>query len=383
MSDRSTNHGARTLKSGLPFELRVLYFLVIAAFVVQVGWTISGGMLLRTNATAMCPQVCVGSLVIDRPLAPHSHVHRGETVSIIAPGSRTLDTRRVVHVFANGTFETKANSSSSIDPWTLTSADVKGVTVATVWGLGWLGSALPFLALGVALIVLVRRHIDQNVRRTFDRLFFIVLVGLPLWILNPLIRSRVMSSAPVGAYGYQRLKVLNTGLVPAQFTATQGQFKNFVAPAREVALSGRSQADGHVTFSQFVSFHWWGWVIVLVVILTPIALLVREIAAAQRRAYLEKSRTHVRAAWASSRPRNDTGASLRDERPHSTPRRVDDDVLGSSPVSLLARDQLFTRNDVANNFEHYVEFVPKTKKKKKNKTAKSKSERKRSDTKGE
>ncbi len=364
-------------KAGLPVELRALYFLLIVAFVVQVGWTIGGGMLLRETGTAMCPEVCVGSLVIDRPLAAHSDVRRGETVSIVEPGTRSLVTRRVVDVFANGTFEVKADSSHTREPWVLSPADVKGVSVATVWGLGWLGTALAFMAVGAALLLLVRRHIDTNVRRVFDRLFFVVLVALPLWVMNPLIRSSVVKTRSLGAH-LARLELVNTGLLPAQFTASGGQFKDFIAPGRDVALSGRVQPDGLVSFSQFVSFRWWGWAIVLVVILVPLALVVREIAAAQWRSNLANKPTRsipARRAGSASPATRESVASRSNEEvlpwAGGAPRRPQVDTL---PM-VAAGDHLFAHNDVANNFEHFVDLSPKEKKKKKGKSAKSKSAR--------
>jgi hypothetical protein len=383
MTDRTSLRAPRPAKPHLSLELRVLYLLIVAAFIVQVGWTIGGGMLLRENGTAMCPEVCVGSLIIDRPLAPHTEVHKGETVTFVAPGTSTLSTRRVAAVFADGRFVTSADSTHARSPLVLTSSNVKGVTVATVWGLGWLGSALPFLALGVALIVLVRRSIDLNVRRAFDRLFFIVLFGVPLWLLNPFFRSVVLMAKLVGGRFGEHLVVVNTSLLPAQFTVAHGSFKDFVAPSSQVVLSGPRLTDGVLSFTQFLSLHWWGWASVLAVLLIPLGLLVGEVAAAQNRSSWDRRmslRSRERLVTFSAPVARETPTTVFAEPlPVWTGSDAERRTSERRSMTLSDRDALFVHNDVANNFEHYVELSPRVKKKKKNKTTKSKKEK----TKGE
>jgi len=383
MADRAAPRTPRRAKAHLSFDLRVLYLLVVVAFIVQVGWSIGGGMLLRENGTAMCPEVCVGSLIIDRPLAPHTEVHQGETVTFEAPGTRTLYTRRVAAVFGDGRFVTRSDAPNSRSPLVLTSANVKGVTVATVWGLGWLGSALPFLALGVAIIVLVRRSIDVNVRRAFDRFFFIVLFGVPLAVLNPFFRSVVLRDYLAGGRFSEHLVVVNTSVLPAQYTVAHGTFKDFVAPSSQVVLSGPGprQTDGVLSFTQFVSLHWWGWASVIAVLFIPLALLVREVATAQHRSSLERLTASRSRPW-STPPR----VPAAHERPtpvftEQSPAWPGAAERRSSPRPVARfsdPSDLFANNDVANNFEHYVEYSPlvKSKKKKNAKPKKVKKDKK-------
>ena len=86
----------------LPLEIRLLFLVIVIAVLAQVGWIASGGSLYRVDSTSMCPQVCVGSLVIDRPLATGAVLHKGDTVTFIPPGFTVEYTHRVVKVFANG-----------------------------------------------------------------------------------------------------------------------------------------------------------------------------------------------------------------------------------------------------------------------------------------
>jgi signal peptidase I len=260
----------------LPWDLRVLFVVIVVAILAEAGWLASGGSLFRVDSPSMCPQVCVGALVLDRPLAPGASVQKGETVTFVPPGFTVEYTHRVVKVFANGTFETKGDASNIVDPWVVSPAELKGVTVATVWGLGWLSSALPFLAAGMALILLFRRSIDVRVRRAYDRLLAVILIIVPIWLIKPLIRAMVIQTSSL-KHGMERLTIVNTGLLPSQFRASGGQFKDFVASGQRISLVGPVQPSGQVAVSQFVSFHWLGWTIVAVVIASPLLLFLLQL----------------------------------------------------------------------------------------------------------
>jgi signal peptidase I len=260
----------------LPWDLRILFAVIVLAVLAQVGWIASGGSLYRIDSASMCPEVCVGSLVLDRPYTASTTLHKGETVTFIPPGLTVKYTHRVVKVFANGTFQTKGDAANIIDPWIVSPADVKGVTAATVWGLGWLSSSLPFLAVGMALILLFRRSIDVRVRQAFDRLLAVLLLIVPIWLIKPLIRATVVQTTSL-KHGLERLAIVNTGLLPSQFRATGGQFKDFVASGQRINLTGPLQPDGQVAIAQFVSFHWLGWTIVALVIASPLLLYLMQL----------------------------------------------------------------------------------------------------------
>ena len=260
----------------LPWDIRVLFAIIVLAILAQVGWIASGGSLYRVDSTSMCPQVCVGALVLDRPLATGASVHKGETVTFTPPGFNDQYTHRVVKVYANGTFETKGDAANIIDPWVVSPSEVKGVTTATIWGLGWLSSSLPFLAAGMALVLLFRRSIDVRVRRAFDRLMAVILIIVPIWFVKPLIRASVVQTTTLKA-GFERLTIVNTGLLSSQFRAVNGQFKDFVASGQRITLTGRIGPDGQVAIKQFVSFHWIGWTIVALIIASPLLLFLLQL----------------------------------------------------------------------------------------------------------
>lgn len=253
----------------LPWSLRILFAVITVSVLVSVAWLASGGSMYTIESASMCPEVCVGSLVFDRPLPVNAHVHVGETVTFKPPGTTSVYTHRVVEVLANGSFRTKGDAANIVDPWVVAPTDVRGVTVGTIWGLGWLSVALPFLAMGMAAIVFVRRRINVLVRREWDRLFAVLISLVPVWILKPLIRGILIASVTI-RHGVARIAIVNTGLLPAQFRAKQGQFRDFVAPGTRIVMTGRLQSNGQVSLSQTASFHYQGWTVVLLVVLAPL-----------------------------------------------------------------------------------------------------------------
>lgn len=367
----------------LPWELRVLFTLIALAVLAQVGWIVSGGSLYRIDSSSMCPQVCVGALVIDRPLASGATLHKGETVTFIPPGFSVPYTHRVVKVFANGTFQTKGDAANIIDPWLVAPSELKGVTVATVWGLGWLSSALPFLAAGMAIILLFRRSFDVRVRRAFDRLMVVIMVVVPIWLLKPLIRATVVQTTSL-KNNLERLTIVNTGLLPSQFRATEGQFKDFVASGQRIILTGRIGSDGQVAVKQFVSFHWLGWTIVALVIASPLLIFLFQLPKQRRLAvqYLgptlaerlanEYPEEVLAAAFARA-----SGAQRAHEVPRASsvapsgpPRALNPDVgsiVGESPVQPANTAEHLPNSEVERPLESKK---PKKKKKKKKKSKK-------------
>ncbi len=278
-----TDRRAKPFSPPIPWDLRIFFTIIAIAVLAQVGWLLSGGSLYRVTTASMCPEVCVGSLVIDRPLPANTDVRKGETVSFVPPGLATVYTHRVVKVFANGTFLTKGDAANIVDPWTVSPSDVRGVAVATFWGMGYFSEGLPFLAVGVALVLLLRRQIEARVRRDYDRFFAILIVVVPIWVVKPLIRATTVATS-VAKNGYERVALVNTGLLPAQFRTKSG-FRDFVRPGQRISMVGKVLPDGQVAISQFVSFHWYGWLIVALVIFVPLATFFFE---------LRYSRLHLR-----------------------------------------------------------------------------------------
>jgi hypothetical protein len=232
----------------------------------------------------MCPDVCVGALVLDEPAG--QHVHAGEIVSFVPPGMAQAYTHRVLYVFANGSFETKGDAANIVDPWRVYPSMLRGRAVMTLRGAGWFDVALPFLALALTLILIVRRAVPLRSRREWDRLFVSVMVIVPMWLLKPLVRGiivQVVSPHP----GVSQITVVNTGLLPAQFAVPGGQVIPFVSSGRRATLTGEVKQGHQLGLTQVASFHWWGWMIVGVIVSSPLIWYVVQLLRPSSRAERE------------------------------------------------------------------------------------------------
>jgi len=93
---------------------------------------------------------------------------------------------------------------------------------------------------------------------------------LPLWVLHPLVRGSVLSITLDRAHRTSAT-VVNTGLLPVSFRAASGQLARHVRPTDLVHLSARPSASGYLVLHEAVSLCWWGWVIVALVVASPLA----------------------------------------------------------------------------------------------------------------
>jgi hypothetical protein len=243
---------------------------VLLAVAGVVGWDLSGGRLLVMETPSMCPVVCVGSLVADRPLA--GPVHVGELITFHPPGSAAETyTHEVSHIFPNGMIQTRGVANPDPDPWLITRADIVGVTAFTVWGLGWLLKILPLLAVGLVIWLVARGFIGQRSRRAWDRVWVTSLAVVPLWLLHPLVRGSVMATAPdTDRAGWLRGTVLNTGILPTSFAAAHGETVAHVASTSSIQVTGPPTGHGYLVIRQAVSLPWWGWVLVVLVVASPL-----------------------------------------------------------------------------------------------------------------
>jgi hypothetical protein len=243
---------------------------LVLAVAGVLGWDLSGGRLLVMETPSMCPVVCVGSLVADRPLGGPLHV--GELITFHPPGSTAETyTHEVSHIFPNGMIQTRGVANPSHDPWLITRPDIVGVTAFTVWGLGWLLKVLPLLSVGLVIWLVARGFIAQRSRRAWDRVWVTSLAVLPLWVLHPLVRGSVMSTVPdAGRAGWLRGTVLNTGILPTSFTAAHGQVVAHVASTSAVQVTGPPTGQGYLDIREAVSLPWWGWALVALTVASPL-----------------------------------------------------------------------------------------------------------------
>ena len=243
---------------------------VALAVVLVLGWDLSGGQLQVMETASMCPSVCVGSLIGDRPLS--GPVHLGELVTFHPPSSTAETyTHEVSHVFANGMIQTRGAGNPRHDPWLIRRSDIVGEVVFSVWGLGWLLKALPLLAIGALAWVLTAPIIATGTRRAWDRIWMTALVVIPLWLLHPLIEATVVSTSVDPEHRrWVRMTVVNTGLLPSSFRAAGGGVTSHVGSTLTAHASGPPSAHGAILVTESASFYWWGWAIVACVVASPL-----------------------------------------------------------------------------------------------------------------
>jgi hypothetical protein len=271
-----THQVERTKLDTPPAEHRggTLAFTVLAVVAIAVlfvfGWNLTGGSLQVMETSSMCPKVCVGSLVASAPLSGPLHV--GEFVTFHPPGSHgETYTHEVARIFSNGTIQTRGVGNPHHDPWLITRSDIVGEVVFTLWGVGWLLKALPLFAVGVLAWVVTTPMIAPRSRRAWDRIWMTVLAVVPLWMLHPLIKATVIST--VGdpqRHRWQRITVVNTGLLPSSFRVIGGNVTSHVSSTHLARAIGPSDSHGVILVSQSVSLYWWGWVIVACMVSLPL-----------------------------------------------------------------------------------------------------------------
>jgi hypothetical protein len=247
--------------------LVVLCGIIILAGMAILAWNVSGGRLLVMQTASMCPRVCVGSLVADKPLSGSLHV--GELITFNPPGVGSATyTHEIYRILPDGLIQTRGTDNAGIDPWRISRSDIKGRVAFTLPGLGWLISVLPFLAVGLLSWGITRRWVASRHRAWWDTGCATALVVVPLLLLRPLVRASVFFVGVVPSHAsLASAKVINTGLLPLSVHGDGGTTLSHLG----------SSASGHVfiptsagmTYSAVASLYWWEWAIVSLLLASP------------------------------------------------------------------------------------------------------------------
>jgi len=241
--------------------------------VASIGWRLSGGSLYMIATPSMCPDICVGTLVFDRPLV--GPVQNGMVVTFRPPGTTTVFTHRVVRLLADGSFKTAGDALGKFDPWTVPRGRVVGSVVSNVRALGWLWRSLPPITAVLALYLMGGRLIRSRLRTHVDVLFVTLLVVVPVLVLRPLLRASLISwhSTPGGPFVMQ---VVNVGMLPARYLVTGGVPTNHVAPGQIVTLHALPAPGGAVSLQALVSLSGWQWALACLVVLLPMIVFLAK-----------------------------------------------------------------------------------------------------------
>jgi len=267
---RPPSHRApATHRVRLPLPVLILVATILLSLGASTTWRLMGNSLYFTATPSMCPSLCVGSLVVDTPLGT-SALHVGELITFHPPGVAQVFTHRIYKIADGGQIiQTKGTAVPRPDPWNLTRDDVVGVTVASVWGVGWFYRALSFMAVGAIGLLFVRRYIAARSRRDMDRLFATILIAVPLAIMKPLVRSYLIGATTSTRKNYDVVHIINTGLIPSRFEAIGGTAVAHVASGQSITVVGPLAANVGVQFRQTASLTWQGWSIAVCLMLVP------------------------------------------------------------------------------------------------------------------
>jgi len=232
-------------------------------------WDLSGGRLVTMTTPSMCPTVCVGSLVAARPL--EGPLHPGELVAFHPPGQDATYTHRVVTVERDGSFTTKGDAETSPDPWVIARSEVVGQVSFTVRGLGWWLHALPVLAVGTFVLLVARRAFRPSDRRSFERLFAVAVLVVPLLLERPLISGQLIEvTADPGHRGWLRGLFVNTGVLPSQLHVVGAGVLPHLGPSRLAWLHGPKVSATSMGVREWAALPWWGWAVVAAAVLSPV-----------------------------------------------------------------------------------------------------------------
>lgn len=245
--------------------------VVAVCVLASLAWSAWGGSLYTMATASMCPNVCVGALVADRPVTGPIHV--GELITFVPPGASTPYTHQVVAVSPRGII-TKGAAEGSPDPWVLTRSEVTGQVAFTWWGAGWALRVLPFAAVAMALLMLIHPTLRPQSRRPFRMIWLTAMVAIPSVVLEPFIKGTLVQTTSPARGRWPTALVINTGLLPARFSVAGGQVRAHVPSTQATHVSGPGQKDGYLLVREVLSLYWWGWMLVVLLVASPLLAFV-------------------------------------------------------------------------------------------------------------
>lgn len=241
---------------------------LLAAFVVVCAvWTISGGRTYVVSTPSMSPTVPVGSLVLTRPV-PAGGPKIGQIIAFHPPNEpHTTYTHRVVKIMPGPTYSTKGDLDASPDAWVLTQKDILGVATHHMKRIGWLVRALPYLAIGAVLLIAIAMWAPRTRRRLIYFVGGTIVLSVPILVLRPLVRGVFVGSGIIA--GRVHAGVVNTGLLPLRFVMN-GATTQHTAAGYPAVLTARPPASGHLLITGTVDLSLWGWVLLVLICLSPL-----------------------------------------------------------------------------------------------------------------
>jgi len=205
-----------------------LFGIVLAVVVVLGGaWFATGGRFFIMTTPSMSPVLPVGSLVLTRPFDA-SKVKVGTIIAFVEPvAPYHVYTHRVVGVTPLG-YRTRGDVEIDADRWVVPQANVKGIAVQAVPGLGYLVRSLPWLIVGLLFALALAAWTPWRWAVFMPLIAAVVVVVVPILRFRPLVNA--MYAFRYGVAPDEKARVVNTGLLPLAFHIT-GQTGSTYVPA--------------------------------------------------------------------------------------------------------------------------------------------------------
>ncbi|MTD15733.1 signal peptidase I [Nakamurella sp. YIM 132087] len=259
----------------MPYLLLGVGVLVLA--LAGLGWRLAGGNWLIVSTPSMGEAAPVGSLLITRPVDA-AEISVGDIVTYHSPiKAGTTYTHRVVSIDASGGLHTKGDVNPAEDPWTLHTADLVGLVVGNVWGVGWFVRALPVLLVGgIVLRFATARWAGPRTRSPIRVMGSSLLFAVAAYLYEPFVRV-------VGIENYQdadgmHLSVVSTGLIPVRVSADTGGHVDLIDGRVGTVVTDPAEGIDTVHLTATVHLSWGWWALLVLLWLTPLwwALLVGD-----------------------------------------------------------------------------------------------------------
>jgi hypothetical protein len=226
-----------------------------------------------------------GSLVASRPVPAGQPLRVGEVIVFREPGATTVFVHRVDRVLPGGRLLTKGDLERSPDPWVVRPSDVIGSVQTSIPAIGWIYHSATWLFLSAAVLLATSLFVGHRARRWILLVGPVVVLAVPLLRYHPLIDGTVLGTSQHGTLAAAH--IVDSGILPVHFTMTGGH-PVYSAPGQAVDVAGRVPRHGtgpggipiHVT----AALPWWGWLIVALVCLSPLAVLEVDVRRARRAA---------------------------------------------------------------------------------------------------
>jgi len=243
---------------------------MLALAVVGVAWHAQGGRWFTTTSPSMGEELPVGTFLTTRA-STVAQTRVGDVVTFRSPGSGAVFTHRVVGKDTSG-LETRGDVNGVPDAWRITDAQLVGAVAWHVPVLGWVVRALPLLLVGLGVVWLLTRRLRAGRRRSWRLLGASVVTGVVGWWLSPWVGLARLGqqAAPEGEKGVL-MEVISTGLLPIKAHEVDGPAWAHLRNGQTGDLHLTTGADrGAFDVGAALDLPWWGWVVLVLLLLTPL-----------------------------------------------------------------------------------------------------------------